>query len=47
MWGGNINGLPLLIKGHELRIIRNLGAALRRLQYEHKARVLWVDAICT
>lgn len=46
VWGENTDKLPLMIDRHKLQITRNLDAALRRLQYEHKARVLWVDAIC-
>lgn len=45
-WGPTANGEEALINGEQLSITPNLASALRALRFQHKTRILWVDAIC-
>jgi heterokaryon incompatibility protein (HET) len=37
---------PITCNGRQLNVTRNLHAALRRIRYTDRPRILWVDAIC-
>jgi hypothetical protein len=45
-WGELTDTRSILLNGHEFKVTANLHNALRRLQRENEARVLWVDSVC-
>lgn len=46
VWGDPHDYCPVLCNGRELRVGRNLYAALRRLRDAHGMGYFWIDAIC-
>jgi hypothetical protein len=46
VWGDHNNRVPISCNGRELNVTVNLHAALRRIRYTDRPRILWVDAIC-
>ncbi|KAF4334681.1 heterokaryon incompatibility [Fusarium beomiforme] len=45
-WGDPGNGCSISLSNHDFRVGDNAAAALRRLRWKMKKRVLWIDAIC-
>ncbi|KAK4557026.1 hypothetical protein LTR86_006007 [Recurvomyces mirabilis] len=45
-WGPISKDLSIYVNGHIMSVTDNLEAALRRLRYKDRQRVLWVDALC-
>ena len=45
-WGYSSSRKPIYINGTTVLVTENLYTALLYLRYEHKPRILWVDAIC-
>jgi hypothetical protein len=45
-WGDKKNQKHIVLNGDTFLIRENIEAALRRLRYTNKLRILWVDAIC-
>jgi hypothetical protein len=45
-WGDSSSRKLIYINGATVLITENLYTALLHLRYEHKPRILWVDAIC-
>jgi hypothetical protein len=46
VWGSPTADDPISCHGEELLVTANCIAAMRRLRYKRKHRVLWIDAIC-
>jgi hypothetical protein len=46
VWGNAEETAEVLCYGLSVVTTVNLGAALRRVRYEHKPRIIWADAIC-
>ncbi|CVL03640.1 uncharacterized protein FMAN_15080 [Fusarium mangiferae] len=45
-WGDPGNGSNISLSNHDFLVGDNAAAALRRLRWKKKKRVLWIDAIC-
>ncbi|KAF5969550.1 WW [Fusarium coicis] len=45
-WGDPGNGCNISLSKHDFLVGDNAAAALRRLRWKKKKRVLWIDAIC-
>jgi hypothetical protein len=45
-WGDSSSRKPIYINGATVFVTENLYTALLHLRFEHKPRILWVDAIC-
>ncbi|KAH7467493.1 hypothetical protein FOMA001_g15115 [Fusarium oxysporum f. sp. matthiolae] len=45
-WGDPGNGCNISLSNHDFLVGDNAAAALRRLRWKRKKRVLWIDAIC-
>ncbi|KAL7756813.1 hypothetical protein ACKLNR_013806 [Fusarium oxysporum f. sp. zingiberi] len=45
-WGGPGNSCNISLGNHDFLVEDNAAAALRRLRWKMKKRVLWIDAIC-
>ena len=46
VWGSESDKCSMICDGSEMKITRNLAAALRRFQLPRDCRILWVDSIC-
>ncbi|KAK4172324.1 heterokaryon incompatibility protein-domain-containing protein [Triangularia setosa] len=46
VWGDMTDTTPIQIDGATIEIGRSLRSALLHLRFLHKARILWVDAVC-
>ncbi|KAF8859326.1 heterokaryon incompatibility, partial [Acephala macrosclerotiorum] len=46
VWGESDPPCWILCNGQRKSVTPNLGAALRRLRYKEKWRLVWIDAIC-
>ena len=45
-WGTAISPLKVRVDGTNMSITENLDQGLRRLRFDDRPRVLWIDAIC-
>jgi hypothetical protein len=46
VWGDPLITRPIKLDGQPYHVTENLKAALRRLRYADRARIMWIDAIC-
>ena len=46
VWGSACHRAVIRIDGKDVKVTQNLAAALRRLAFPNRSRILWVDQLC-
>ncbi|KAG7284200.1 hypothetical protein NEMBOFW57_010563 [Staphylotrichum longicolle] len=46
VWGEPSGSIPIQVQNHEVKVTRNLHAALRRLRNPTASRAIWIDQLC-